>query len=406
MKSASSPDVRLRAVYVSHNSVGDPLVRSQVLTYLRGLALRGVTADLVTFERGVPSFPVGEFPRERWHPIQARPGSGVPSKLSDLVRGTALVTRLARERNAKLIHARSYVAAAIAAVAGLLTGTPYVFDMRGFLAEEYVEGGHWRAGEFRVRLLQRAERWLLRRAAAVVVLTQVAAQRLRSEARYSTALRETPVTVIPCMVDLSRFRPMSRRAARPTLVFSGAVGLRNLIDEVLVVYALAREIDPDLQLLILNRGQHELIRRSLHAHGLVDATVDIRTADHSEMPALLAQADVGIALQRLGRSKGGASAVKVAEYLACALPVVMNAGHGDMSVLVERFGCGHVVGTYDPGSLRSAAHAVVSFARDEDARRRARALAEQMFDVRIGIDRYEQLYRTVASGVGSGSPTV
>lgn len=386
----------LNAVYVSHNPVGDPLVRSQVLAYLAGLAERGIVVDLVTFERGPGTGPPDGFPRERWHPLRAMPGGTVAAKLIDLARGTALVAGLVVRRRARLIHARSYVPAAIAMAVGLLTGTPFVFDMRGFLDEEYIDGGHWREGELRVRLFRRAERWLLRRAAAVVVLTDAAARRMRSEPRYSRAVDGGAVVVVPCMVDLDRFRPAPSRADRPTFVFSGAVGLRNRIDAVLEVFATARSIAPDVRLLILNRGQHDEIRAAMEKAGLGASDVEVRAIDFGDMPSYLARSHVGIALQRFGRSKEGVSAVKVAEYLGCGLPVIVNAGHGDISEAVAAYRCGHVVDSYSTDDLRAAASAAVSLAADEGARRRARELAETTYDLRAGVDRYEALYRAVA----------
>lgn len=386
----------IRAVYLSHNSVGEPLVRSQVLPYLRGLAARGIEVDLVTFERGGRPYPDGEFPRERWHGVDARPGHGLFSKLIDVAKGTWLAIRLVRSRQAHLIHARSYLAAAVAALVAVATKRPFIFDMRGFLGEEYLEGGHWGPRDLRLTALQLAERWLLSRAAAVVVLTSHAERRLRREPRYVAALGETPIVVVPCMVDLAKFRPLERRP-RPTLVFAGAVGLRNLVDEVLRVYVAARASLPDLSLLLLNRDDHELIHRSLERAGLRDV-VELRAADLTEMPQLLGRSHVGIALQRLGRSKAGASAVKVAEYLASGLPVIVNAGHGDISDLVDEYDAGHVVAAYDAKEIADAAIAVARLATDTSASARARQLAEDAFDLSAGVTRYERLYATLAGG--------
>src|SRR6184192_1745346 len=121
-----------RVLYVSPNGVGTALVRSQVLPYLRGLAARGVDTELVTFERGDP-YPDGEFPKERWHPLRPRRGHGLLAKLADIVSGISLVAWLTVRSRRDLLHARSYLPAAIVAVPAFLLRRPFIFDMRGFL---------------------------------------------------------------------------------------------------------------------------------------------------------------------------------------------------------------------------------------------------------------------------------
>ncbi len=381
-----------RAIYVSHNPVASPLSRSQVLPYLRGLAAFGIETWLVTYERDGPRFPDGEFPRDRWVGLRARPGSHLLAKAMDVARGVIAVVRLARRSRADLIHARSYVPAAIAALAARLLARPYLFDMRGFLGEEYVEGGHWTPRDVRYRVLRLTERWLLRDAAAVVVLTHVGADRLRREARYAQWVRGKEIRVVPCVVDLDRFRPSPVRAARPTLVYSGSLGMWYLIDEMLQVYRAAREFEPSLRFLILNRDEHMLVRETLARRGLSEGDVELRAAEFDEMPQLLASSHVGIALLRQVSSKLGSSAVKVAEYLASGLPVVVNVGHGDIGELVRRHGAGHVMTSYGEVEVRAAGRAVVELLNDASARVRARRLAESHYDLRSGVEGYASIY--------------
>lgn len=384
----------IRAVYVSPNGLGTALVRSQVLPYLRQLAAADVVTTLVTFERGETA-PAGEFPSERHVPLRPRRGAHLLAKLADVVAGTAAVIVTARRARADLIHARSYLPAAIAWLAAGVLRKPYIFDMRGFLGDEYVETGYWSERDLRYRVLRGAERHLIRGATAIVVLTERAALRLRTTPRYGVRA-DADITVIPCGVDLIRFRPPAERSSVPTLVYSGSLGMWYLLPEMLRVYAHAREREPRLRLLIANRSEHELIRSELARAGLDGADVRLVAADFAEMPAVLAQAHVGIALIRPQPSKAGSSPIKVAEYLASGLPVVVNEGMGDTDELVQRHSAGHVVRSFDDAELSRAGHAVVELASDVQARRRARGLAESEFDVVEGGRRYVALYERVA----------
>ena len=386
----------MNVVYVSPNGAGTALVRSQVLAYLRGLAERGTSFDLVTFERDDdPPFPEGDFPRERWHGIRARRGGGIAAKVLDVLQGAAFVLRLAIVRRAGLLHARSYLPAAIVWAVTRVVRRPYVFDMRGFLGDEYVEGRHWRAGTWPHRLLRACERRLLADAAGIVVLTEAAEQRLRADPRYAPAVGATPVLVTPCAVDLARFRPVEARPGPPTLVYAGSLGLSYALDAMLGLYAAAREHLPALRFLILNRKDHALIAAAIARPGLRSADIVVRSAEFDEMPAMLAAAHAGICLLDQVSSKLASSPIKIGEYLACGLPVVLNRGIGDAAAQVAAVGAGHVLEAYSDAEIRRGGAALAALLGDERARSAARALAEEFYGVPAGVAAYAGLYETI-----------
>ena len=64
----------------------------------------------------------------------------------------------------------------------------------------------------------------------------------------------------------------------------------------------------------------------------------IRPATREEVPRLLAAADLGIFLIKPVFSKTASSPTKMGEMLAVGLPIVANAGVGDVEQMVERYG--------------------------------------------------------------------
>ena len=161
------------------------------------------------------------------------------------------------------------------------------------------------------------------------------------------------------------------------------------------LYGHARALRPDLQLLFLNRDAQDAIHSAISAAGLDGADITVREASFTEMPDLLAACHVGLVLARDAISKSGSSPVKVAEYLACGLPVVVSPKLGDTDELIRRYDAGAIVGT-DDASLRAAAASVVALLDDPVRRANARRLAEAEFALETGIARYRDVYRTVA----------
>jgi glycosyltransferase involved in cell wall biosynthesis len=199
-------------LYICYFGLREPLVQTQVLPYLRELAAGGVRVFLLTFE---PQ-PVSEWPREEldaertrlagqgveWRALTYHKRPSLPATAYDIAAGALYAARLVRREKIDVVHGRSHVAAAMAASVKRLTGRPFIFDIRGFLPEEYVDAGVWPAGGRLYRVAKRVERRLLAAADGFVVLTERARDILFPDAGAPGA---RPVEVIPCCVDLERF---------------------------------------------------------------------------------------------------------------------------------------------------------------------------------------------------------
>src|SRR4051794_39164827 len=200
----------LRSLYICYLSLDDPLVHTQVVAYLEGLAKRGHTIHLLTFDTplsGERRAALGADLAARgiaWHSLRYHKRPSLPATTFDVAAGALKAVRLVRRHGLGAIHARNHVPAAMALLAGRLTGARLIFDLRGLMAEEYVDAGHGRRGGMAYRITQWVQRRATGAAAAVVVLTH----RLRRE--MADALPQD-TEVIPCCVDLDRVATDSPR---------------------------------------------------------------------------------------------------------------------------------------------------------------------------------------------------
>jgi hypothetical protein len=78
------------------------------------------------------------------------------------------------------------------------------------------------------------------------------------------------------------------------------------------------------------------------------------------------------------------------EMLAVGLPIATNSGVGDVAAMVEDMGCGVAIRDFTPTSYEQALDRLDQLAGTPQERRH-RALP--WFDVRLGIERYDCVYR-------------
>ena len=387
-------------LYLCYFGLREPLVQTQVLPYLRQLVAAGVEVFLLTFEpEPVRTWPEGEVERRRsqlaaegirWESLIYHKRPSLPATLYDIAAGARRAARLVREHDIDIIHARSHVAAAMGAAAKRLTGKQFIFDIRGFFPEEYVDAGVWPAGGFLYRLVKAAERRLLAAADGFVVLTEKARDILFPGAAGMDGEARRPVEVIPCCVDLKRFagadaaaRERVRRElnveGRRVVVYVGALGGWYMTEEMADFLAAAHRQDGETFSLVLTQSPPEMIGPLLSARGVAEKDFLISKVSPAEVPQYLAAADLALSFIKPCYSKLSSSPTKLAEYLASGLPVVCNAGVGDVDEVVESDGVGVIVREMNDAAYEEALRAVDALRRDPETggtlpRERARAL--------------------------------
>jgi glycosyltransferase involved in cell wall biosynthesis len=403
---ASRPGV----AFVTYNGLLDPLGASQMLPYLERL-----NADwpvrILSFERAdklADASRLAALERRMrdqqiaWthHRYHKRPS--LPATTYDMLHGVVTLRRWIREHRLGLIHARGYVPMEIASNATLGTKVATLFDIRGLQAEEYVDGGVWREGELKWRLAKRSERRFFRRASGAVVLTE--AIRPYVEGCF-TAVRDgvPPLEVVPCCVDLERFRfDASARAelrrelgvADDTVVFvySGSLGTWYMPDAMArLVKRFGDRTGRRTFLYWLVNNDAEIARTASVRAGLRPDEIAVRSVPSDQVPAHLAAGDVGLAMIKPCFSKRSSSPTKYAEYLAVGLPIVISRDVGDGARLEAAGGAAALGEEVDDEALDDAVDRLLSLL--PAARSHFRALAESEFDVdAVALPRYRRLY--------------
>jgi glycosyltransferase involved in cell wall biosynthesis len=392
-------------LYVSYDGMLEPLGQSQVLAYLEPLAA-GRRIHLISFEKAADwrNRARREAMRARietagirWHPLRYHKRPSTAATAFDIAMGSALAIGLALRHRLAIVHARSYVAGLIALAAKRATGAKFLFDMRGFWADEKVDGGLWPAGGRLYRTAKSAERRLLLAADHVVTLTHASEKELSRFPKL--AGRSVPITVIPTCADLDRFAIQGPPQRDPfVLGYVGSVGTWYLLDEMLHCFLTVRERRPGARLLVANRGAHQQIRAALDAHGITGEEAEVVEADPADMPAIIGRMSAAMALIKPAYSKIASAPTKLAEYLGCGVPCLGNAKVGDMEDVLEGRGVGVALRGFSDNELASGIDRLLALADDRATPRRCRDVAQELFSREAGVAAYAKIYEALAGG--------
>lgn len=402
----------LRALYICYLSLDDPLVHSQVVAYLAGLAERGHVIHLMTFESRLSRQRSGEFEeglRRRgivWHRRRYHKRPSLPATAFDVLGGGLAAARLVRRHRLDAVHARNHMPAAMALIAARFARFRTIFDLRGLMAEEYVDAGNWKRGGIPYRLTKWVQRAALRRADVVVTLTEAVRPHLSE-----TSAGPDATVVIPCCADLERIakRSPERAAARaeleignrPTMVYVGKFTGWYMEREMADFVAAARRSEPELLFLIVTQADPAPMLRELERCGIGPADYRVLRSEPEEIGRYLAAADIGLSFVKPCFSKISSSPTKVGEYLAAGLPVVSTAGIGDVDALLRDNAVGALVEDLSAPGYEAAVRTIASLRQDPALAQRCAAVARENLSLReVGIPRYDALYRHLAATAG------
>lgn len=408
-----------RVLYISYNGMLDPLGQSQVLPYLRELTKKGVLFNLLSFERP------GAFEAEgikrceelrdqlarqniEWHRLRYHQKPSVPATIYDVMSGFRYAAKVVRRRKIEMIHARNHIPATIGLALKKRFGLKLIFDVRGLMAEEYVDAQHWIEGSIPHRLTKRMEDRALAAADGVVTLTD----RIWPIIKEWKSLRGRDVfhEVVPCCTDLElfKFRAEDRDRRRKEmgvgdrfiLVYSGSIDGWYLTEAMADFFVEFLKRKPDAHFLWLTTGRNERIRSLMQDRDIAPMNFTVIGAEPRDVPSYLSAADAGLALIKPCFSKLASSPTKYAEYLACGLPLIINAHIGDSDSLVTVEKVGLLISDLSEPGYAMAAAAIDSLMLDvEETGKRSRAVAERLFDVRgPGVERYARLYERIMVG--------
>lgn len=397
-------------LYICYFGVREPLVQTQVIPYLREIQKAGISVSLLTFESAGGGAWTSQIQTELaaenidWHWLKYHKRFSVLATAYDIFRGVIFTRRFISERRPAVLHGRIHVPTLMAAIARKLSAhkPKLLFDIRGFFPEEYTDAGVWKADGLLYRSVKRVERWLLREADGFVVLTEKAREIMFPGSR-DTGIDKLgrPVEVIPCCVDMKKFEisnAKTREAMRSQLgvgnrkviAYVGSFGGWYLTDEMIDFFVAARKADPEIFVMILTQRDRERVRQMLLERGFGDGDFHVASVPPDEIPRYLAAADAAISFIKACYSKLSSSPTKIAEYLACGIPVISNRGVGDVDELIEGRRVGSLLNGFDEASYVTAIQTVLD---DNGVAGRSRVAASEEFDLeRVGGKRYRRLY--------------
>ncbi|WP_317899515.1 glycosyltransferase [Aurantibacillus circumpalustris] len=399
-------------LYITFDGLSDPLGQSQILPYVCGLAQSGFHVNVLSCEKkerlrkekttilsAIDKLPIS------WNYILYDAEGGMLSRFFYILRIWNLARKTHRKKNIELVHCRSYLASLIGLAFKRRFKIPFVFDMRGFWADERLDGGIWKEGKpieaFFYSYFKKKEKQFLSESDAVISLTHAGLKELNAQFPKNNLDERT--TIIPCCTNTDKF---SRKAVKPVdslvdvssndhvLIYTGSIGTWYYTKEMIDCILIWKQLIPNLKLLILTKDAEEL-DKILTNYTLEQRKIIISaSASYKDVPAYLSIAKAAIFFIKPAYSKIASSPTKMAECWAMGLPIITNSGIGDNDLYFNTNKGGVLVEGFSTPDYRSACQSYLSLSADPD---HYRSIALNHFDTSMAIAKYVAIYKKLTA---------
>jgi glycosyltransferase involved in cell wall biosynthesis len=303
-----------------------------------------------------------------------------------------------RERPSLIIAASPHLNGVMALALRAATGTPVVYDVRGFPEMTWALQ-HGGAGSEIYRLRRRIETHCAAEADGVITNSDT----MRAEL-YSRGIPSAKVGVVPQVVDTTAFSPRKRPAElarahrlQDRFVVGSISSLREYegVDVLLRAVAATRAHLPELAALVVGEGPaREGLERLAAELGLTDSVVFTGRVDHSRVSDHYALLDLFALPRRDMEVCRTVTPLKPFEALAMGVPVIAS----ELAATVELADATSAVRLVPPDDPDALGREILALAVDEGTRAELATAAREYALERHGRDVARAAMRSALSG--------
>ncbi len=353
----------MNILFISNWGVNDGLSKATIYPHLQILQDKHEVTKvlLVTMERTESikdikfHLPFDNIKIEH-HPFNAAPvEASIHKKMLDYVRIPRSIKKWFKSKNIDLIIARGTPAGAIAYKLYKKTKTPFLVESFEPHAEYMFDSGVWSKSDPRYIFQKKWENSQIENATGLMPVSNNYKEEL-----IKRAVSENRIYVVPCSADMTvfNFSEATREKVRNECniqldevvgIYVGKFGGMYLKEEAIKLFKSAQTFfGQKFRLVILSPQPAEQIKNLLKAAFENQDAVIIKSVNQKEVANYLNAADFAFATYKPGETKKHLSPIKIGEYWACGLPVVLTKGVGDDSDIIESEGGGIL---FDPSQI-------------------------------------------------------
>ena len=407
-------------LFISYDGMTDPLGQSQVIPYLIKLTKYGYTFTILSCDKPdrfasqkeyvqhlIATFPI------KWVSVPYHKSPPILSSVYDYFQLKEKAVQLHKEVHFDIVHTRVGVPTLVGLHLKKKYGIKYLNDIRGFWADERVDGGMWNIKnplyKWIYHFFRKKEDECINIADYNTCLTYAAKKEIHSWKQIQA--QPIDIEVIPCCADLDIFDPgnidanakqqlqTELKIHKDDIIVSylGSIGGWYLTDEMMRFCKMLSDRMPQVKFLFISPHLHHVITNAAAKYNLAADKLIVKHGKRHEVPLLLSFSTYSIFFIKPCYSKISSSPTKHGEIMAMGIPVITNSGVGDVKEVVVQYNSGYVVDNFSDESFNHVIENIIQ--QPYFDRTGIRKGAIEFYSLDLAAERYDKVYKKILSSL-------
>lgn len=397
-------------IYTSYDGLTDPLGQSQILPYLLRLNLNeNYKITILSFEKPKNYLLNNKLITKklndseiRWIPLKHTKRPLIISTIWDVYKLKKAISKIRINTKIDLIHCRSYITSLVALELKNKWNIPFVFDMRGFYADERVEGYIWKKNHYIYKRVynyfKSKEKEFLQSADTTVSLTNVGKQEILSWKLPN----QSPIEVIPCCTDEVLFQEKNVKEIRSKIGFEksdfvisyvGSTGTWYMLDEMLDFFKLLKLKKLNSKFLIITKDNPKIILEKVKSKNINVKSVKIQSSSREMVPTYISASNFSIFFILPVFSKKASCPTKMGEIMNLGIPIICNNGVGDVEEIMNQCMPELLVKKFSKKEFNKIINHITDDYKIE--KNKIIKVSHKYFSLSKGADKYSSIYKQI-----------
>ncbi len=405
-----------KILFISYDGMTDPLGQSQVIPYLAGLSKYGYEFTILSCDKPEKYLANKAYVQNliapysiKWISIPYHKNPPVLSSIYDFIQLKKKAIKIYHQEKFDMVHTRVGLPTLVALYLKQKYKVKFLNDIRGFWADERVDGGMWNIKNPLYKIIynffKNKETACLIKADYNICLTDVAKKEIHSW--KNIPVQPVAIEVIPCSVDLKLFDPENintnlQQVLKKELHISdgdfiisylGSIGGWYLTKEMMQFCKIVSDKIPLAKFMFISPNGHDMIAEAAALYGLSADKLIVKQGKRHEIPTLLSFSNYSIFFIKPCYSKISSSPTKHGEIMAMGIPVITNNGIGDVEKIVTAYNAGYVINEFSTTSFNSIIDKII--AGNHFDKVTIRNGAKDFYDLEIAVEKYKKVYAKI-----------
>ncbi len=355
-----------KVLFISYDGLTDPLGQSQVIPYLAGLTEKGYAFTILSCDKPAKYAANKEYVEQllapypiKWVSIPYHKNPPVLSSLYDYYKMRSTALKQHKQEGFDIVHTRPGLPQLAALyLKKKAPGIKFMNDIRGFWADERVDGGMWNLKNPLYKIIYNFFRAKEDKCAAIAEYNTCLTYRGKEEIlKWKNVPQPVKLEVVPCSVDLELFNPENIDTGKKEqfrkelninegdfiVSYLGSIGGWYLTNEMMQFCSTLLKRKPEARFLFISNNNHQDIIDAANKYNIPADKIIVKFGRRDDVPVLLSFSNYSLFFIKPCYSKLSSSPTKHGEIMALGIPVIANSGVGDVKEIVEKYEGGFVL---------------------------------------------------------------